>query len=413
MACIIVTAVCFQSFLTSVFVLETCARAEVLAGIKEGPKRALPTSTSMVCIQHRKFELSLLTKTFLGNRWSIFFTGTTALDLYGITWVFCSVFASAFADQLPIQGVDSDYRFYVAVFAMVAVPLSCTQLPDQLFVQMTFLVARMVMLLLMVTTIVAAFIDSEASHFGEQLGPANALPLADFSNTVEAVQIAIFSTAFQFSVPILGGVTKSKPKLADIIRNATCFIYLSNIFLGLLVAFYLGDSCEPSNNLNWLHYHGGKISSSGESRSFLTKMISHYIVLFAAADGLAVFPLIIISLGDILMGAVFGDNVHAAEKNWKIRALFRLLASLPQVVGAMFIQDLGALATYAGIFTLLSYTACPSLLALSSSRQMKEKGYSPETCYSLSYFTSPVVAYLLLFAVFVIIAGVLLESIFS
>jgi hypothetical protein len=96
--------------------------------------------------------------------------------------------------------------------------------------------------------------------------------------------------------------------------------------------------------------------------------------VFAAIDGVAVYSLVAISTGEILMSAVYGDNVHEVELDWKIRTAFRLLGSIPQAIGAMFVSDLGVIAKYTGIFTVLSYTVCPSLLALSSRACMQKKG---------------------------------------
>ena len=76
--------------------------------------------------------------------------------------------------------------------------------------------------------------------------------------------------------------------------------------------------------------------------------MSQYIVLMAALDGLAVYPLNAIPLGEGLMAAVYGDDTEEAAANkWK-RLAFHILASLPQGIGAMFVGNLGALAKYTG-----------------------------------------------------------------
>jgi hypothetical protein len=66
-------------------------------------------------------------------------------------------------------------------------------------------------------------------------------------------------------------------------------------------------------------------------------------VLFAAIDGVAVYPLMAISLGDILMGAVYAEKFHEVKDDWRVRTFFRLLASIPQAIGALFVKDLGAM----------------------------------------------------------------------
>jgi hypothetical protein len=122
-------------------------------------------------------------------------------------------------------------------------------------------------------------------------------------------------------------------------------------------------------------------------------------------DGIAVYALIAISTGEILMGAVYGDRVHEVELDWRIRTAFRLLGSIPQAIGAMYVSDLGVIAKYAGICTVLSYTVCPALLALSSRACMHKKNLPLTTDYS-SYFSSRFWSYGILLLSAAVIVGV-------
>lgn len=162
-----------------------------------------------------------------------------------------------------------------------------------------------------------------------------------------------------------------------------------------------------SNNLNWLNYHGG--SAEG---TWWSKAISGYIVVFAAVDGVAVYPLIALALGDIIMGAVYGEKVHQAEQNWKVRCGFRLAASVPQGLCAMFVRDLGNIAMYAGIFTVLSYTVCPSLLCIKSQERMRKEGHTASTYYSSNFLSSITWAYCLIAISILTIVGVIFDGTF-
>jgi amino acid permease len=199
------------------------------------------------------------------------------------------------------------------------------------------------MLGLMIVTTAVAYVSTEP-HFGEQGKPARDVPLADFSKIVLVLQTCIFSTAFQFAVPSLTAETKNKPAMVPIMKVSVGYIYATNLIISLLMSIYFGADTEKNSNLNWLKYHGGTWDGSGDlTRSWWATGVSTYIVIFAALDGLAVYPLITMSLGDILMGAYYEDAVHEAQESWKRRIAFRLMASIPQAVGALFIQDLGAL----------------------------------------------------------------------
>ena len=335
--------VSMQSLISGTFVLEACARAEAFKeraaiGISSGATK----STNSIEILERTFEMSELCRIFMGPWMGKFFTLTTAGDLYGITWTLAAVFGSSLAHDFPI-GTSNDYRTYIFIFLVIVVPISCLSISGQVRLQMFFLGGRTIMLGLMIATTAVACGSTEP-HFGEQAKPARDVPLADFSSIILVLQTCVFSTAFQFAVPSLTAETKDKPAMVPVMKVSVGYIYATNLIISLLMAIYFGSDTEENSNLNWLNYHGGTWDGSGDlTRSWWATGVSTYIVIFAALDGLAVYPLIAISLGDIIMGAYYEDAVHEARKSWKRQVIFRLMASIPQAVGALFVQDLGAL----------------------------------------------------------------------
>jgi hypothetical protein len=400
---IVLGAVALQTYITASFVLEACARAQALALLETDG--SLPKQYS-IQIGERKYELSLLTEIFLGKMSSVFFCITTLGDLYGITWALCSIFANAFANEFPLGDTqDGGYKPYIAMFMVVAVPLSCTSVTDQLGIQMIFMMARFVMVILMVGTVAGAY-GADEPHFGSQVGPVNDVTLAKPSNIASVTMTCMFATSHQFSAPTMASESRSKTGLTQVFGIATAFSYATNLLLGILLALFFGQDQPDSSNLNWGDYHGG----TGEADpAAWARVISGYIVLFAAIDIIAVYSLIAVSTGEILMGAVYGDRVHEVEKDWRIRTAFRLLGSIPPAIGAMVVSDLGVIAKYAGIFTVLSYTVCPSLLALSSRARMKENDL-PLTTYYSSIVSSRFWAYGLLLASAVVIVGVVVSE---
>ena len=134
-------------------------------------------------------------------------------------------------------------------------------------------------------------------------------------------------------------------------------------------------------------------------------------VPFAPLDGLAVYPLMCCSLGDILLAWAFGDKAPLAESDPKTRIFFRVLASLPQCVGALFVRDLGVLAKYGGVFTILSCIFAPSLLHLASGRAMKKHEMPTTTYYSSKWFSKDWLAFTILTTTVLIVVGVVLDSV--
>lgn len=333
-----------------------------------------------------------------------FFTFTTIGDLYGITWALVSIFATTLAEGVPFSTEVDSYRLYLLIFVCFAVPMSCTTIIDQLWIQLVFLFLRMVMVLCMLITIFAAM---GKTHFGDVEGPVRDVPLADFRQIVPIIMTSIFSTAYQFSVPCIASSSQNIKKVPKVFQTATAFIYSSNVIVAIFVSLYFGrDGTLPSSNLLWNDYHGGNMN---RDTPWWASAISGYVTLFAAIDGAAVYPLLAISLGDILMGTVYGDDVHEAEGNWKIRIGFRLMGALPQAIGAFFVSDLSVIANFAGICTLLSYTTAPALLFLFSRRSAKNAEIPVDTHYS-TRLSSPTMAVINVVLSLVIIVAVIVDS---
>lgn len=490
------SVVSLQSFVTATYVLEACARAEALADWAEHHK-VLASTRNIVVVQdysehqvpteaydededdeddfgmvpeeeeaqeedddisiaeqrsdpihpyvigHRRFEMSELSRIFLGNKVRYFFAGTTAIDLYGITWSSAIVSASAMQANLPItNNEDEDYAIYMLIFASIAVTLSCIPIVDQLFIQMAFLTGRLLMVLVMVATVAVAF-GSPTSQFANQTEAVSDVPTFDVSNLYIMMQVAIFSTAYQFSVPVMSEIADDRKKMAPIFGVACVWIFVSTSVMSILLADFFGDAIETSSNLNWSAYHGGTGTFDEQDGALIgrarwAEFISNFVVCFPAFDLLTVFPLVAISLGEILMGAWYGSDVHQVQEDWKRRTLFRLIASVPQIVGALFVKDIDVMyvltthliklvsfhmspilhfpvyrhlhsANYAGLFTVASYSICPALLAVYSRKLLAEVGM-PTTTHYRTPFSSDLWAWGICFGASALIVFVVISS---
>ena len=467
-----------QTFITAQYVLEACARSHALASatermemtksIRDASMQAIfelsengildldnldesnhPMEQAKdgfadneddhvphTVINRFKAEIPELCRLFLGRRWFFFFLITISLDLYGLTWSYASIFASGLADVLPLQ-FDSDamhggtgYLIYILIFAGITVPLSCIQLSDHILIQLTFLGGRVVMFLLMLGTVAAAW-ASDVSHFDTYVGPAKdsgglsaAVPLFHFPSLYLLIQVSIFSTAYQFAVPGIADASENKESILSTFAAACIYIFITVLTCGVVLSLFFGDDIETSANLNWHQYHGGTgfflEGEDGTMRregvSKWAKAIAGYIVVFPALDALAVFPLCTISLGEILKDAwegvavTSGSNEKADDKSgWKRRLPFRLLGCVPQIIGAAFVSDLSVIANYAGLATILSYTVCPALLAIYSKRSMKDVGLSPMTHYE-TMFSSDRIAWSICIIGIVVVLFVIISS---
>lgn len=164
-----------------------------------------------------------------------------------------------------------------------------------------------------------------------------------------ASQICLFSTAFQYSVPVIAEVLANKPNLRRVYGGSTGFICGSVLILSIVLASYFGnDIMEKSSNVNWSVYHGGTGSFDEESGEFVgvawwASLLSKFIVLYPAIDGISNFVLCAVAIGEITTGAWYGDLVHSLKPSWKRRIFFRLVGSIPPLVGAVFVSDLSVM----------------------------------------------------------------------
>jgi len=144
----ILLVVCLQALLTAFFVLRTCQRVTWISTTLQRLSRHDSIRQDDDHLASAKLELSFLTRYFLGRRGCWFFTLTTCLDLYAISWTNASVFAQALADQWVIEkntSFLSDRQIYGILFMVIAIPLSCSYLLDQLYLQLAFFGARLLM----------------------------------------------------------------------------------------------------------------------------------------------------------------------------------------------------------------------------------------------------------------------------
>jgi hypothetical protein len=131
--------------------------------------------------------------------------------------------------------------------------------------------------------------------------------------------------------------------------------------------------------LNWRGFGSGGEDSDG---SWWAQCISFYIILFPALDVVSAFPLNAITLGNNMFGAYFGSEVHEVEDNRCARVCFRLLASVPPIVGGIFIRELGVITDYTGTTGFVIGFSIPALLFIYSNKTAEIKQYPTETYYT-------------------------------
>ena len=123
--------------------------------------------------------------------------------------------------------------------------------------------------------------------------------------------------------------------------------------------------------------------------STIAIIIQYYIVLFPALDVSSAFPLNAITLGNNLFISFNKYNFLGSNYlvNNEAYLLYRLLASIPPFLFAIFLNNLSQITSYTGVTGFLITMLFPACLAWSSKRYMHSKGLKYHTAYS-GIFTS-------------------------
>lgn len=215
------------------------------------------------------------------------------------------------------------------------------------------------------------------------------------------MDILIVSPYFYFSLfclfgnseYLLKGLTypaKNKTKIGVVFSSTNFFTTTAYLILGLTLGSTFGNSINQSSNLNWNAFHAntGHIIDSGNGSSDIigatlwTKAVKNYIILFPAIDVVSAYPLNAITLGNNLFGAAYGNRIHEVENNRMIRICFRLLSSIPPIILAILISELGKITDYTGTTGFLIGLTFPALLYLSSRKIANIRNFDLDTYYT-------------------------------
>ena len=402
--------VCFLSNVSKNYILEAMCRANALASPRKTDtsptesssssygaaetSRLVPATTSQR-VSTRKFEIVEMCTLFLGGNARRAYMATLGLYMFGTLWVYTTVFGHAMASTVQVVGVvETDYLIWVAVFAVVVVPLTCMELREQMGVQVVLSMARFAMVILMVGTTVAAMSadgEDDNGQFGDQTS-ANTAPLANIQGLYKMIPIAVYANIYHHSIPGLSMPVADKSKLGFIFGVTFAFGMFAYSLIGGTVAWYFGDMVKVKGaNINWSEYHAGTghKNDAGDwvDRAWWVSIISVFVVCFPALDVVSAFPLNGITLGNNLMVMYYGDKVGEHENDKRITNLFRLAVAVPPILCASKWNNINKITDYTGITGFLIAFTFPAALHYYSKKAAVEKGMSATNEYSTQFWS--------------------------
>ena len=382
----------------------------------------------------RKFEIAELCDIFLGPIARRAYICTISIYFYGTLWAYSTVFAHAWSNILCFPGLSTNESYYVYLvwWAIMECIWVNYELDEQIIIQVLLAVGRVMMVIIMICTVlVCDFTENNSfdlpndapgvilsspnhshshsysyshSHSHRSLEAevkANTHPLTtiggsfnlwDSSNLYIIMPIAFYANVMHHSVPTLINPIEDKTQAGQIFIVAIIIAYFAYLIMALIVSTYFGKYANASSNLDWIHYQG---AFPDESQLIGTKPLPYYatlitlfIVIFPSIDVASAYPLNAITLGNNLMTSYYGTSTAAmqtAKKNLKgERTFFRLLAALPPIIAAVFIQDLGPITAYTGLTGIIIACIVPSVLSYYSEKTLQQNNIPTQTVYTIS-----------------------------
>ncbi len=345
----------------------------------------------------RKLEITELCGIFLGPLGERTYTITIAMYMYGTLWAYTTVFANAFATHLSIaDGENTSYYIYILTFAAIVVPVSIMEFSEQVIVQVSLAIFRIVMVSLMVLTALLAY-SRQDHEFGDVDNTSktheDVLQKWNFRKLYLLLPIAAYAYIFHHSVPSLAYSTKDQIHLTHLFRTALVISMLAYMLVGTVVSMYFGEGTLTSSNLNWQYYIGLRNRANYRNDSnvdipWYADVISFFIVLFPAIDVASAYPLNAYTLGNNLMSAYYGKEMYKHDRSrWKL-TFFRLIAAVPPIFGAFFVSDLGRITDVTGLAAFGIAFIFPPLLARQSKLLLDNyqlEIHTPHSSYLLNH----------------------------
>ncbi|KAF1793036.1 Amino acid transporter, transmembrane domain [Phytophthora cactorum] len=373
------------SYMTVMWVCESVARAReafVLSFLLDETTALKAssystTSRSSVSMEYDDFpEVTQLCDRFLGPAGSKMYQISLLGLMYGGLVGYSQVFVNTFLTQVNHIGDWELSSVHAAiVFACIVLPLSCSDLTEQIYVQLTMSVVRFAALLIMIFSAAYAVYqdpyDSGAEFKSSSESPyVSEYSLVDLTGFGVMFSTGVFSQLFQHSVPgLLAPLgVRNQEKAATIFSSTLLTTMMFYIALGSICSLYFGPKLATSVNLNWAEFTWG-INESMTLVPLWAKALSMIVVVFPALDTLSVFPLISVTLGDNMAAVLPKKWTRGSRRStWKL--LCRFGAAVPPLLISMFVSDLSVTLQISGLMGIYVAFFAPALLQLQASREI-------------------------------------------
>jgi hypothetical protein len=214
--------------------------------------------------------------------------------------------------ETGFAGCAPHYHFWLAVFACVAMPMTCMEFREQAVVQVTMTIARVVVMVMLIGTVIGgimcdgmAFIS--APHSAAERAAQG--PLASGLGLIQLMPVCLFAFIFHHSAPGVAEPVHDKSRLPGVFSLAFIITGVGYLLLATIIAYYFGNDVKSQASLSWEGYVGCVAldmpsEEAFAQRNWFTVFLSEFILIFPALDVLSAFPLNAMTLSNNLATAL-------------------------------------------------------------------------------------------------------------
>ena len=408
-------------------------RAGANAAKEAGKKRQLEGDEDVLWeVGERRIEIVELCERFYPSGRS-YFIFILSIYLYGALWAYATVFANALSTTSPLFGEVYSYYFYVFIYALVVVPMSCLELSEQVSIQVFYAGCRVAMVVAMLGTVAYAIhetgstydemdLTSTSEHDSHNTSQDTFPDLVKWSGFKIIVPIALYSNIFHHSLPALSEIVADKKQLGMVFLSTLIICFSAYTIIGVTLSSYFGAHILSSSNLNWAEFYN-------KNQNSIVSVISNYIILFPAVDVMSAFPLSAITLGNNIHAfsvpfldththsggetepdtdtdtdiETRGDSAGMQPASSRREVIwYRCVGSIPPLLGACVVRDLGVITKYTGITGFAIIFFYPALLSYLSQCSLLDKGLNPRTYYTCALTSDACRVLLVVFGIFMV-----------
>ena len=268
---------------------------------------------------------------------TLFFAGTLT--------AYANIFGTSFGEYVSLWGEQCDYaetevstdcvwkyRATVLLFLIGMVYFTVIEFHEQVWMQVTLTILRVLIITLIVTTCLLGLIMRKNLTNADSF-EGGSPPLANVAMMGSTLPILFFSGLYQTIFPsVIQSIRKDVPVFLWIVTTVTISLMVCYSAIGLAAAFEI--SAIPSNVS--LAYHNFTFGEDRDDRSLWTYLVSYLVVLFPALDVVSIFPIVSHAVSDNIISAIYGTN--RAKILVEHRVAFyaiRVTAILPSFLYAM------------------------------------------------------------------------------